>query len=140
MFKLFLISIFTAVLLNAGWFDRDMYTNGISDSSQINKLINQAINEDKYMIIEATSAYCPYSSRMNNNVFSHEDIRASLKKDFVFIKVEIGSSDLPFGLNKYYEDVTPSFFVVSPQKQYEDHVSGSMTKDEFIGFMEMYSE
>jgi thioredoxin-related protein len=134
--------LFLSQLLYGGWFDRDEYLHSTSDNSEINKLLKKSVEENKYVIIEASSKGCPYCARMNSDVFDDDKVRDILKEYYVFIKVDITNSifSLPLELHKEFTGGTPTFFVLSPEHDLEDKYVGSMTKDEFLGLLEMYME
>jgi len=126
--------------MQAGWFDTDIYTDNISNQELVDKLIKQAKNEDKFIIVQATTNYCPYSRAMNYKVFDKKEVRDILKKEFIFIKVDVNSLSLPLGLDKHYTNITPTFFVLNSSTQLEDTYVGPMSKDGFLGMLEVYSE
>jgi thioredoxin-related protein len=126
--------------LHAGWFDRDEYKHSTTDRSLINEQLQYAKEQNKYIIIEASHQRCPYCDRMNNDVFSDDDVREVLKEHFVFIKIDIthGNTALPDGVKNLFKGGTPTFFILDSTSTVEDTIVGSMSKDEFLGLLEMY--
>jgi thioredoxin-related protein len=127
---------------NAGWFDRDEYLEPTANKNEIQKMFDRAQKEQKFVIVEAFSLTCPYCREMDENVFEDDEVRAILKKHYVFIKVDVtyGAQTLPRGLIKRFKGTTPSFFIFFPDGEYEETYSGSMTKDEFLEMLDIYKE
>jgi len=79
---------------------------------------------------------------MNKNVFNQKEVRDSLEKSVIFIKINITNNPktLPLGLHQQFVGVTPTFFVLNSNLEFEKRVLGSMTKFEFLAFIEMYEK
>src|SRR5574344_1785168 len=74
-------------------------------------------NENKKIIVYATSTSCYFCKKMDKEVFTDNEIKKLLDKNYIFIEIDMDKSSLPFDLQKEYKRVTPSFFFVNNNKK-----------------------
>jgi thioredoxin-related protein len=68
---------------------------------------------------------------MDREVLGLPDIKKQIDKNFIYIKNDMDESTLPFGLQKVYKKITPTFFIVSKEGKYIKQYPGSWTKSDF---------
>jgi len=102
-------------------------------SKMINEkqILTKAKNEKKLILVEATSKYCYYCIKMDKEVFSENKIKKILKNHYIFVKIDIENSKLPFNLNKHFKNFTPSFFILNHNGKLVKKYPGSWNKDDF---------
>jgi thioredoxin-related protein len=100
-----------------------------------NTLLEQAKREHKLLLIKATSKNCYFCKKMDKEVFSDADIQNTIIRNFILVEVDVDNSSLPYGLDKHYKKITPSFFVVDEQKKLISSLSGSWSKSDFMDFL-----
>jgi thiol-disulfide isomerase/thioredoxin len=107
-------------------------TKKLTDLSDIDKIKKQAKDENKLIIIEAMSETCHFCKKMKKEVFSKKDVQEAIDKNFIFVEVDVDKTKLPFALEKSYQKITPSFFVVSDKEKLINSYPGSWSKDDFL--------
>ena len=96
------------------------------------KILKQAQDEKKVIVIEAMSESCYFCRKMKKDVFSKKDVQRALSKNFIFIEVDIDKVELPFGLRKNFQGITPSFFFLTSKSKLLNSYPGSWTKEDFL--------
>jgi len=104
----------------------------LSDSNDTSLILKQAKKENKIILIEAMSQTCHFCKIMEEEVFTQENIQDKIDKDFVLITVDIDKTKLPFGLDKNYKGMTPSFFTIDADGKLMNEYPGSWSKEDFI--------
>ena len=90
----------------------------------------EAIQEDKLIMIKASSPYCHFCKKMDREVFTDEAVLEILKKDFVLVSVDIYKEQIPLGLKA---KVTPTYFFIDAKGQKVlKTVPGSWNKHDFL--------
>jgi thioredoxin-related protein len=95
-------------------------------------LLQEAKDTNKRIMIYATSKSCYFCKKMDKNVFSLNEVKEEINKDFIFLKVDIEDVSLPFNLNKGYRGMTPTFFALDENAKLINKYPGSWTKDDFL--------
>lgn len=95
-------------------------------------ILRKAKIENKNIIIEAMSQTCHFCQTMKAEVFSKQVIQDAIKKDFIFIQVDIDKTKLPFDLTKKYQKITPSFFTLSPDGKFLNSYPGAWNTSDFL--------
>ena len=105
----------------------------INTSSTINeaKILKKAKEENKQIIVYATSKSCYFCKKMDKEVLALEEIKKQIDKNYIYIKNDMDESSLPFGLQNVYKKITPTFFIVSKDGKYIKQYPGSWTKSDF---------
>lgn len=103
-------------------------TNGYDE----NKFIVQAKNENKQIIVYATSKTCYFCKKMDREVLGLDDVKSKINEDYIYIKVDVDEVKLPFSLEKVYKRITPTFFIVNQDGKYLKQYPGSWTKSDFL--------
>jgi thiol-disulfide isomerase/thioredoxin len=107
-------------------------TKKLTDLNGIDKIKKQAKDENKLIIIEAMSETCHFCKKMKKEVFSKKDVQEAIDKNFIFVEVDVDKTKLPFDLEKSYQKITPSFFVVTDKEKLLNSYPGSWTKEDFL--------
>lgn len=97
-----------------------------------NKVISKANSLNKQIFVYVTSKNCFYCMKMNKDVFSKEEVKNAISKDYIFVKVDVFEDKLPFSLQKKYKKITPSFFILDKNGTYQNSVIGSWNKEDFL--------
>ena len=106
--------------------------NNLNDTQ---KILQKAKKEGKLIIIKASSPTCWFCKKMDREVFSDKDVQNLINKDFILVEVNVDAQKLPFGVEKYYKKITPSFFIINGNKKLISKVPGSWSKEDFITFL-----
>ncbi len=95
------------------------------------EILQKAKKENKLIIIEASADDCVYCKQMKKDVLKKPDIKEILEKNFVFVELDVKKDKLPFGIDKAYPNITPSFFILDKDAKPIDMMVGYIKKDEF---------
>jgi len=99
------------------------------------KILQKAKKEGKLIIVKATSPTCWFCKKMDKEVFSDKDVQNLIIKDFILVEVNVDKQKLPFGVEKYYKKITPSFFIINADKKLISKLPGSWSKEDFMSFL-----
>nr|WP_266096225.1 thioredoxin family protein [Aliarcobacter cryaerophilus] len=86
-------------------------------------------------MVYATSSSCYFCKKMDKEVFTDNEIKQLLEKNYIFIEIDMDKSSLPFDLQKEYKRVTPSFFFVNNNKKLLTQYPGAWKKNDFIDIL-----
>ncbi|WP_428022965.1 thioredoxin fold domain-containing protein [Arcobacter sp.] len=98
-------------------------------------ILKKAKEENKSIIIFATSQTCHFCKKMKNNVLNKDDIQSLIDKDFIFLEVDVDNVELPFDLKKNFYGMTPTFFFISNENKLLNIYPGAWVKDDFIAIL-----
>lgn len=115
--------------------EKDTLKNSNYSSEQEEELLKKAINENKKIVVYATSESCYFCKKMDREVFKDLDVKKMLEKDFIFIEVDMDKFSLPFDLQKEYKRVTPSFFFLNSNKKLISSYPGAWIKSDFMNIL-----
>ena len=104
----------------------------LSKNYDEDELLLEAKNQNKKILVYATSKSCHFCKKMDKNVLSLNDVKDEISKDFIFLKVDIEDVKLPFNLAKGYRGMTPTFFALSDEGQLQNKYPGSWNKKDFL--------
>lgn len=117
---------------------KDNFKQIDDEPKKINSLINEkdilkkAINENKKVIVYATSKSCFFCKKMNKDVLSLEEVKKEIDKNYIFVGNDVDENTLPFGLEKEYKKMTPTFFILSKDGNYQKQYPGAWVKKDFL--------
>ncbi len=112
--------------------DKNQTNTNLSIYKKENKILNDAIINNKYLLIYAHSKTCHFCKIMNKEVLSLDIVKKAISKNYIFMKIDIDQTKLPFGLDKNYKGMTPTFFVLSKEKKLLNKYPGSWSKKDFL--------
>ena len=95
-------------------------------------ILRKAQKENKKIIVYATSKSCFFCKKMDKEVLSLSDVKKKIDENYVYMKVDVDETKLPFELQKVYKEITPTFFIVSKDGTYIKQYPGSWTKSDFL--------
>jgi len=107
----------------------------LSSVDTLDSILEQAKKQNKLIMIKATSPHCWYCRKMDKEVFDDIDIQNKLSKDFILLEINVDQFEIPYGMDKYYRRVTPSFFVLDGSKKYYSSLPGSWNKEDFTEYI-----
>ena len=55
-----------------------------------------------------------------------------IDENYIYMKVDVDETKLPFELQKVYKQITPTFFILSKDGTYIKQYPGSWTKSDFL--------
>lgn len=108
----------------------------LSEYSNAKEILAEAKRSHRRIIIEAESKHCHYCRKMKREVIDNAEVRRLLDKGFILISVDVDRSQLPFGLQKVYKHITPSFFFLDENGDLLNHYPGSWKKGDFLQILE----
>ena len=104
----------------------------LSNDFNEEKLLKEAKETNKRVLIYATSKTCHFCKKMDKEVLSLNDVEEEIQKDFIFLKVDIEEVSLPFNLSKDYRGMTPTFFALNNDGKLKNKYPGSWNKSDFL--------
>ncbi|XPV80869.1 MAG: thioredoxin family protein [Halarcobacter sp.] len=96
------------------------------------KLLKEAKDSGKHIMVYATSQTCYYCKKMQKEVLSLDEVQEALNDDYIFVKVDVDFVELPFDLKKKFKGMTPTFFVLTPDGELLNVYPGAWVKDDFL--------
>ncbi len=93
------------------------------------KALKQAKNENKFIMIKATSEHCHFCKKMDREVFSEKEVLSMLDKNFISVEIDVYKEMLPLGLKS---KVTPTYFFIDKHAEIVKTVPGSWDKSDFL--------
>ena len=115
--------------------EEDVYKKPKYSKEEEQNILTKAKNENKKIIVYATSSSCYFCKKMDKEVFADNEIKKLLEKNYIFIEIDMDKSSLPFDLQKEYKRVTPSFFFVNNNKNLLTQYPGAWKKNDFIDIL-----
>lgn len=115
--------------------EEDVYKQAKYSKEEEQNILTKAKNENKKIIVYATSSSCYFCKKMDKEVFTDNEIKQLLEKNYIFIEIDMDKSSLPFDLQKEYKRVTPSFFFVNNNKKLLTQYPGAWKKNDFIDIL-----
>ena len=103
----------------------------LSESYKEKDLLKDAIKENKRIIIEASSSTCHFCKKMKKEVLNTAQIQKAINEDFIFIEIDIDKMKLPFGLQKAFQGITPTFFFLSKEGKLLNQYPGSWNRSDW---------
>lgn len=107
-------------------------TQVLSNNYDEKKILKDASDTGRQIIVYATSQSCYFCKKMDKEVLSLEDVQKTMKKDYIFLKVDVDLVSLPFGLKKYFKGMTPTFFVLTSAGELLNTYPGAWVKEDFL--------
>jgi thioredoxin-related protein len=96
------------------------------------KILKEAKNSNKHIIVYAMSKTCYFCKKMSKEVLSLDEVKKAINKNYFFIKIDIDDTKLPFGLQKNYKGMTPTFFILSKDGKLQNTYPGAWVKSDFF--------
>ncbi len=96
------------------------------------KILKKAKTNGKHIIVYATSETCYFCKKMEKEVLALKDIQAKIDEDYLFLKIDIDSTKLPFNLKRKFKGMTPTFFILTSDADILNIYPGAWVKDDFI--------
>ena len=95
-------------------------------------ILEKAQKQNKKIIVYATSKSCYFCKKMDRDVLNLMEIKNKIDENYVYMKIDVDETKLPFELRNVYKNITPSFFIVSKEGNYIKQYPGSWTKNDFL--------
>ena len=105
----------------------------------LKELLAEAKKSGKTLIVEASSPTCHYCKKMEKEVIDDPEIRAKLRQGFLLTELNVDETRLPPKLSPVYQQITPSFFFLSPQGELLGHYPGSWNKSDFSRMLDQFA-
>lgn len=107
-------------------------TKMLSNNYNEESLLSVAKEQNKLLLVYATSKTCYFCKKMDKEVLQHDYIKKEIDRNYRYIKVDVDNKSLPFGLNKQYKKITPTFFIVSNEGTFLKQYPGSWSEKDFL--------
>ena len=91
--------------------------------------LKKAAENDKIIMIKATSKHCHYCKKMDREVFVESEVVQTLQKDFISVSVDVGKDTMPLGLKA---GMTPTFFFINKEGQVIKSIPGAWNVEDFL--------
>ncbi len=95
-------------------------------------ILNKAQKENKKIMVYAFSKTCYFCKKMDKEVLSLAEVKKKIDENYIYMKVDVDETKLPFELQKVYKQITPTFFILSKDGTYIKQYPGSWTKSDFL--------
>ena len=95
-------------------------------------LLQKAQDAGKHIMVYATSKSCYFCKKMQREVLLEEDVQSAINEDYIFIKVDVDQTKLPFHLKRYFKGMTPTFFVLTSGGELLNTYPGAWVKEDFL--------
>ena len=95
-------------------------------------ILKKAQKENKQIMVYAFSKTCYFCKKMDKEVLSLAEVKKKIDENYVYMKIDVDETKLPFELQKVYKEITPTFFIVSKDGTYIKQYPGSWTKSDFL--------
>lgn len=95
-------------------------------------ILKKAQKKNKQIIVYASSKTCYFCKKMDKEVLSLAEVKNKIDENYVYMKVDVDETKLPFELQKVYKEITPTFFILSKDGTYIKQYPGSWTKSDFL--------
>ena len=115
--------------------EENVYKEAKYSKEEEQNILTKAKNENKKIIVYTTSSSCYFCKKMDKAVFTDNEIKTLLDKNYILIEIDMDRSSLPFDLQKEYKRVTPSFFFVNNNKKLLTQYPGAWKKNDFIDIL-----
>ena len=112
--------------------EEDVYKKPKYSKEEEQNILTKAKNENKKIIVYATSKNCVFCKKMKKEVLDLEEIQSLQDKDYIFLEVDVDYIKLPFGVTKYYQQITPTFFFLDNNGKFQNAYPGSWNKSDYI--------
>ncbi len=96
------------------------------------KLLKEAREKGKHIIVYATSQTCYFCKKMEKEVLGLTQIQEALNEDYIFVKVDVDFVKLPFDLKKRFKGMTPTFFILTSAGEILNIYPGAWVKNDFL--------
>ncbi|QKF58710.1 thioredoxin family protein [Aliarcobacter lanthieri] len=100
------------------------------------KYLKLSKEENKKIIVYATSKTCFFCKKMDREVFPQNVIKELISKNYISIEIDMDNASLPFNLQKEYKKITPSFFFVDENATFLKQYVGSWTLEDFTNILQ----
>lgn len=104
----------------------------LSNGYDEKEILDEAKSLNKKIIVYATSKNCVFCKKMKSEVLDLKDIQNIQDKDYILIEVDVDSIKLPFGLQKYYQSITPTFFFLDNSGKFQNAYPGAWKKSDYL--------
>jgi len=104
----------------------------VNDTDSAASLVSRAQAENKRILIEAVSSKCHWCEQMRKEVIQTPEVQRLIHDGYVMAEVNVDTYPLPFGLQKKFKQITPTFFIVESDGTYVARYPGSLNKKAFL--------
>jgi len=113
-------------------FDDQMTKSKSVQYAGFDEALKRAKKEHKIIMIEAMSKECHFCRKMDREVMIEKEVRESIEKDFIPVKIDVSVHSLPLGLKT---DITPSFIFVNENAKILMNIPGGWGKVDFLDLL-----
>ena len=114
-------------------------TKRLTSTYDITKVLQEAKQTHKHVLLEAMSPTCHFCKKMEREVIETEAVQKVLGGGYIMIQINVDAQKFPLGLGKVYKHVTPSFFILDANGSLAGHYPGSWNKQDFLSILKHYT-
>ena len=107
----------------------------LKDNNNDDKIIKEALEKNKQIIVFATAQSCYFCKKMKHDVLDLTEVQEAIGEDYIFVEVDVDFISLPFGLNKRFKGMTPTFFILTSAGQLINTYPGAWDRKDFLGIL-----
>lgn len=107
-------------------------TSLFSTNIEYKNALIRAKNEHKIIIIMLEKEDCHFCKKMEDEVFTDNNVSKILDRDFILVKLDVNRDELPLGLKK---GMTPTFAFVKDSGVMFSLIRGAWKRDDFISLL-----
>jgi thioredoxin-related protein len=101
-------------------------------ANDLDAALKKADLENKLVLVEITRDFCPYCERMEKSVLSKADVKALIKKKYIFLKLNLSHDEIPY---IFTSKLTPTFYFLNTKGEVLEELMGLMKKSDFIFYL-----
>lgn len=99
------------------------------------KIIKDATNAGKHIIVFATAQDCYFCKKMKKDVLELTEVQEAINEDYIFIEVDVDYVSLPLNLKEKFKGMTPTFFVLTSGGELLHTYPGAWSKKDFLSIL-----
>ncbi len=123
---------FLVVSLAYAWYCFYVPSNGVAWAGNYTVAQQQAVQDDKPMILFFTGKWCVPCRIMKRNVWADEQVTATVNAAFIPVTIDVDDPHATEAIRHYSVGATPTTIVTDPQGNVLQQKQGGMDKTEFL--------
>lgn len=99
------------------------------------KIIKEATDARKQIIVFATAQDCYFCKKMKKDVLDLTEVQEAINEDYIFIEVDVDYVSLPLNLKEKFKGMTPTFFILTSGGELLHTYPGAWSKNDFLSIL-----
>ena len=107
----------------------------LKQSADDEKIIKEAKEQGKHIIVFATAQDCYFCKKMKKEVLELTEIQEAINEDYIYLEVDVDFVGLPFGLKEKFKGMTPTFFILTSAGELINTYPGAWIRKDFLSIL-----